>query len=173
MAIIGNLESKQTERVLNFFPASLRIYLQELKNTHSKIRQEIDSIAVGEKNERLLAENLKAIEQCYMTTTREFAIIESHRLYIDFQLLIAGEEFMETNHNSKLTLKKDYNEKMDLTVYNESNSLHLLKMTPNDYALFMPEDAHRSTLKINTEQVTRKVVIKIPVEKCSILNSFL
>ncbi len=162
MAIVANISALQSKKIMSLFPLSLKKYLSELEQKNSKVRQEFEGLSAGQKNERLLEEGIKAIEQCYLTTTRDHAIIESHQKFIDFQLLIEGEEYMETALNSKLSVKESYHAEKDLIIYNESQNLHLLKMATGDYAIFMPEDAHRSTLQMTAPALVRKVVIKIP-----------
>lgn len=162
MAIISHLQAAQTQKILKDFPLTLIKYLQELEQKNSQIRLEFDRLSPGQKNERILDDGLKAIEQCYLTTTREKTIIESHQKYLDFQLLIEGEEYMETIICSKLQIKEPYQASKDLTIYQENEKLHLLKMEAGDFAIFMPEDAHRSTLAVKKESLVRKVVIKIP-----------
>lgn len=162
MAIVANLFAPQSEKIVSLFPLSLKKYLSELEQKNSKVRQEFEGLSIGQKNERLLENGLKAIEQCYLTTIRESAIIESHQKFIDFQLLIEGEEYMETALSSKLSVKENYHLEKDLIIYNENQNLHLLKMSVGDYAIFMPEDAHRSTLLVTHQSLVRKVVVKIP-----------
>lgn len=163
MAIVSFLESVQTKKILPVFSSSLEKYLKDLSSPHSKIREEFLALSSGEKNERILSDGLKAIEQCYLTTTPDKAIIESHKQYIDFQLLIEGQELMETTNVSKLEIKYPLNSERDLIVYQDSEELQLLKMKAWDYAIFFPEDAHRSTMIFHKEMLVRKVVVKIPV----------
>lgn len=163
MAIVSQLKEKQTELILKLFPRALTDYLSELPKSDSEIRRSFLALKAGEKNERILEKGLKAIEQCYLTTTPDKAIIESHKSYIDFQLLIEGQELMETAHVQKLEVKSPYQKEKDLIVFHESSELQLLKMKTWDYAVFFPEDAHRSTLQYPSEMLVRKVVIKIPI----------
>ena len=163
MAFVSNISTNQTLHVLKLFPSALADYLSELQKKGSEIQSSFLALKAGEKNERLLAQGLKAIEQCYLTTTADKAIIESHKKYIDFQLLIEGQELMETAHIQKIEIKKQYDEDRDLIVFQESSELQLLKMKAWDYAVFFPEDAHRSTLQYLSETLVRKVVVKIPI----------
>ncbi len=162
MAFLSTLHADQTKFMLKLFPSALADYLFELKRNDSEIRKSFLSLKAGEKNERILGDGLKAIEQCYLTTTSDKAIIESHKSYIDFQLLIEGQELMEMGNVQKLEIKTPYQPDKDLIVFHESPELQLLKMKTWDYAVFFPEDAHRSTLRYPTEMLVRKVVVKIP-----------
>ncbi len=163
MAFISTLHADQTKQMLKLFPPALADYLSELQKSDSEVKKSFLPLKAGEKNERILEKGLKAIEQCYLTTTSDKAIIESHKSYIDFQLLIEGQELMETAHVQKLEIKSPYQSDKDLIIFHESSELQLLKMKTWDYAVFFPEDAHRSTLQYPSEMLVRKVVIKIPI----------
>lgn len=164
MAFVGHYFSPQTIKVLSYFPKELGKYLEELQFDHSLIFQEFKHLSIGEKNERHLGKGLKAIEQCYKTTTKENAILESHQNYIDFQFIFEGGELMQTQDISKMKIKIPYSCEKDLIIFNECDSMHLFKMQQNDFAIFYPSDVHRSTLRVKEENLVRKVVIKIPIE---------
>lgn len=91
---------------------------------------------------------------------RSVAKLESHRKYIDIQLVLEGDE--EMGHQTLSHCKNPidaYNPDKDYIFYNDS-ALNWIKTPPNYFCIFFPEDAH-APLVGKGERF--KVVVKVLV----------
>ncbi len=104
-----------------------------------------------------------ALEQAYWTKARPDGFFESHRRYIDVQVVVEGEEWMDVAAGDRLTVRQTYDPERDLVVYADSagSTLHL---AAGDAAVFHPADAHMPGLCGPAGPVlVRKTVVKVPV----------
>lgn len=87
---------------------------------------------------------------------------ESHRRYLDIQLVVAGEELMGYAPVSRLQVVEDFTLENDYAFY-EGEGVDML-VPAGWFALFMPQDAHRPSMAIDHRpKRVRKVVIKVAV----------
>lgn len=84
---------------------------------------------------------------------------ESHRNYIDLQMVIKGEEKIGRADIAKLTVTMPYDASKDLANYTGDGKFYEAK--PNTFFLFFPQDAHRPNITTNSNQPDKKIVIKI------------
>ena len=104
-----------------------------------------------------------ALEQVYVTKERSECFFESHRRYIDFQLLLCGEEMMELVDIDQLTLDR-HDEDKDFIFYRPFDEAMKLVMRPGDLAIYFPDDAHMGLQLYKSSQRVHKTVVKVPVE---------
>lgn len=83
---------------------------------------------------------------------------ESHKKYVDLQLVIDGAETIGVAPVASATLTKPYSETKDVMNYNAEGVFH--EAVPGTYFLFFPTDAHRPGIKVNEGNI-HKLVIKI------------
>jgi len=118
----------------------------------------------GDSQKIELGQGVFAMEQVYETKPRPEGFFETHRKYIDLQVVIAGEEVMEVIDASRLTVREAYNPERDLVIYADTARAARLQMLPEDAAIYFPADAHMGSLRRSDAAVlVRKVVVKIPV----------
>jgi YhcH/YjgK/YiaL family protein len=104
----------------------------------------------------------------YETKTSDF-ITESHRKYVDIQIPLHGEEFIEVNNfdSPNLSIAQNYNDTNDCVFYNNSllqfdNKIHLRK---DFMAIFFPQDIHTTQiLSSKIESRIKKVVFKLNID---------
>ena len=108
-----------------------------------------------------LSEDIIVNRQQYYGKTEKFA--ESHKDYIDLQIVLSGRERMGYADISNLTVRvmEDYNPEMDLAKYFVSDEC-FYEMSEDSFALIFPEDIHRPGVKVD-EELIEKVVLKIKV----------
>ena len=108
-----------------------------------------------------LSEDIIVNRQQYYGKTETFA--ESHKDYIDLQIVLSGRERMGYADISNLTVRvmEDYNPEMDLAKYFVSDEC-FYEMSEDSFALIFPEDIHRPGVKVD-EELIEKVVLKIKV----------
>lgn len=100
----------------------------------------------------LLSYNTKPTEECK---------IESHRKYIDIQIMISGEEGMDFIDISRLTLKEKYDEQKDVMFWNESDRMNKTTLVVGDCIVLYPEIAHRGAQNIQGTKHVLKIVGKV------------
>ena len=105
--------------------------------------------------------NVIVNRQQYYGKTDTFA--ESHKDFIDLQIVVKGKEKMGYADISNNTVKvmEDYNPEIDLAKYYVSDEC-FYEMSDDSFALIFPEDIHRPGMKVD-EELIEKVVVKIRV----------
>lgn len=163
MAIFGTLSvvRSQTQGWAGFDTAFA--YLREVMQPGSVAHQRIHALAAGGVERIELAEGVFAMEQVYISKPR-YARYESHRRYIDIQVIIAGEELMEVADIGRLTVEEPYVEEKDFIMYGDFAAASVLRLCAGEAAVYRPEDGHMPNLRVGPEgTLVRKVVVKVPV----------
>ena len=164
MAIYGSIETVRAQAPRGDGFATTFAYLEELFTPGSAANTRVKAIAPGDTIRTDLTGGAFVIEQAYETRLRADGFFESHRKFIDVQVIFEGEELMEVCDISRMTVKQPYNEKRDLIVYEDNTEASLLRVYPGSAAVFYPSDAHMPTLRVRHEAVNvRKCVVKVPV----------
>lgn len=90
---------------------------------------------------------------------------ETHKKYIDIQYCLKGKERIQWSPlDNRLTETSNYNPDKDVTFYNGDGDQTFINVGNGTFAIFFPRDAHAPQLMIDTPQMVKKVVIKVPVE---------
>ena len=84
---------------------------------------------------------------------------ESHRMYIDLQYVIEGEEKIGVFPAVKAQVIKPYDENKDVANYAADGPIQ--SANPDVFFLFFPTDAHRPGITPGGNKVVKKIVIKI------------
>ncbi len=165
MALFGSLATVRAQLGGAEQFRSTFAYLEDAVRAGSAPYQRLFNFAVG-KNERLdLQDGAFALEQVYPSKPRSEGFFESHLAYIDVQVVLAGEEWIELADISRLSLKEDCTPAKDVLVYHMFERASRLRMTAGDVAIFFPVDGHMGGLSIDASTVMRKIVVKVPVVK--------
>lgn len=163
MAIIGNIYKLQQQLNKKQLDIVFEYFLQSLdKNSH--IHKRIFNLPVGSFEKVNISDDIFVIEQVFYTKERSMCFIESHKKYIDFQLILSGEEQMEYIDIDKLQIKESYDENKDLTIYQFTDKTSKFLLEENDLAIFFPDDAHIGLPKYLNSTLVHKTVLKLPVE---------
>lgn len=105
--------------------------------------------------------DIYALVQKTSCCSREQAIFESHKEYIDLHYCIEGEETIEWAPAGSLRTKRDYDTQTDTALYGIERRGKTLALASGDYAIFFPGEAHMPKLcGLKTTDI-RKVVVKI------------
>jgi biofilm protein TabA len=138
-------------------------YLDEVLKEGSEANLRVRAMAAGEVKRVELREGLYAMEQAYESKVR-YDAFESHRKYIDIQVLVGGAELMEVADISRLPVSQPFDPERDVIIYGNHTATSVLRMSAGDAAVFRPEDAHMPNLRVGPEpSLVRKVVVKVPV----------
>lgn len=113
----------------------------------------IESIPVGKKID--VNEDFFYSVQSYETKAESECKLESHRKYVDIQLMVAGEENIDITDISRLTIKEEYNLEKDVMFWNVPQRMVRTSLRAGDCIVLYPEHAHRGAV---AEKVCSKVV---------------
>jgi YhcH/YjgK/YiaL family protein len=167
MALTGTLD--QLAQALAADPrfAAAFPYLKRCVTPASAEAARIGNIAPGAVEEIRLDGGTLAFEQVYHTRGREACFFESHRKYIDVQLILEGEEVMDAIPIGELKLDKPYAAEKDLVTYHDpgarSAGAERYVVKAGQAAVFFPEDGHMPGQFDKASGLVRKTVAKIPV----------
>lgn len=115
----------------------------------------------------LQGETVTARVMSYPSRQFQDTVLESHQKYIDLQVVLTGQEFVEVSTTSELTESTPYSAEKDAAFYFAAPNVSFcrLLLDPGRFVILFPQDAHRTQLRVgnNAEQV-KKVVIKIALD---------
>jgi biofilm protein TabA len=139
-------------------------YVDELMRPGSGLMARLRGIGPGDAQKIELGSGVFAIEQVYETKPRVEGFFESHRKYIDVQVIVEGEELMEVVDVSAIAVNQAYREERDLITYQDATKASQLRLIAGQAAIFFPADVHMPTLRLGAAAVlVRKTVVKVPV----------
>ena len=98
-------------------------------------------------------------------TTKEAGKFEAHRNYIDIQILLSGEEFIDITRREGLSTIEEYSSEKDIEFLSDGeNYINRIKLEQKVFAVIYPHEAHKPQLTCNnTPLQVKKVVIKIKI----------
>jgi YhcH/YjgK/YiaL family protein len=137
-------------------------YVAEALNPASAVRARIGGVAVGTTDRHELAGGSFALEQAYLSKPRAEVFLESHRKYIDVQVVVTGEEIQEVVDIARMTVDVPYNAERDLIKYLDFKDTSLLSARDGLVGIYFPVDGHISRA-IGQPVLVRKTVVKVPV----------
>lgn len=101
----------------------------------------------------------------YETTGEYDKPYESHRKYVDVQLLLDGEEVLHVTDITRLEEKERYDADKDVVLYSASDTSASTILRPGSIMILYPRDAHRSLSLRNNSNVVKKIVGKILIDE--------
>jgi YhcH/YjgK/YiaL family protein len=164
MAIFGKMTDlrkqfkniSELDMVFNYFRHAIK--------SNTEINTRIGSMNRDQYEKIEITNDIFAIEQSYVTRKSEESLFESHIKYIDFQLMVLGEEVIEVVHTDLLKIDSEYNEEGDYSLYKTSPNSSKIIMQRGDLAIFFPEDGHMPGIQYGEKlDVIHKTVVKIPL----------
>ncbi|EJB88817.1 YhcH/YjgK/YiaL family protein [Helicobacter pylori] len=170
MAVFGELGSlghlfKKTQEL-----EILHGYLQDVMQKGSESNQRVLNLAINTEFQAPLGHGIFSIEQSYClehAKEGEKGFFESHRQYVDFQLIIKGVEGAKVVDINRAVIKTPYNEKRDLIVYEPVSEASFLRLSAGMLAIFLENDAHAlrfygESFEKYREEPIFKAVVKMP-----------
>lgn len=125
-------------------------YLKGLKVSESDAGKRVD-----------VDDNFYYSIQSYDTNPTEQCKLESHRKYIDIQIMVSGEESMDLVDISRLSLKEEYSEEKDVMFWNVPSRMSKTTLLAGDCIVLYPETAHRGARDLNGTSHVLKIVGKV------------
>ena len=163
MAIFGSLVT--VRRLCARFPefSAAFAYAGEALAADSAVHARIMGMPGGSTHREELPAGAYVIEMTYRTKPRPEGFFETHRRFIDVQVIVAGDELMEVTDAARLEITQPYDAAKDFTKHADTQEASILRMRTGDAAVFWPEDAHMPSLAPKEPGLVRKAVIKLPV----------
>jgi YhcH/YjgK/YiaL family protein len=94
----------------------------------------------------------------------ESAEFEAHRLYLDIQYLISGDEYIAVTPQQGLKVSKPYDESKDIEFYLRPAKYEKIVMRPGRFVVLYPRDAHLPNCHPDRPGPLHKVVVKVRLE---------
>ena len=113
-----------------------------------------------------LSDKIYANVEDYITRSELDCSLESHRKYIDIQIVIYGNERIDFINIDGLKVQKVYDHIKDIIFYKRPKTeLSRIYLNGTNFAIFYPDDAHAPQITtLSPLDNVKKAVIKIPVE---------
>lgn len=163
MAIFGPFSTVKDQLASDPRFSAALAYVAEALRAGSVARDRIARVEAGTTGRVELTGGSFALEQAYAPKPRPQGFFESHRKYIDVQVIVEGEELMEVEDVARLAVTDAYNPERDLIKYGDTGIASVLRMKTGDVAVFFPEDGHMPSLHWRGPGLLRKTVVKVPV----------
>ncbi|MGL2440853.1 YhcH/YjgK/YiaL family protein [Helicobacter pylori] len=170
MAIFGELSSlghlfKKTQEL-----EILHAYLKEIMQKGSGANQRVLDLNPNTEFQAPLGHGIFSIEQSYClehVKESERGFFESHKQYVDFQLIVKGVEGAKVADINRAVIKTPYDEKRDLIVYESVQEASFLRLDAGMLAIFFESDAHAlrfygESFEKYREEPIFKAVVKAP-----------
>lgn len=101
----------------------------------------------------------------YETKNVDLCELESHRLYVDVQVMVKGSELIDIVDISKLQEKDSYEEALDVQHWKAPKHMARVKLQEGDYIILFPENGHRGAVAFDKPEHVVKIVGKVLVKK--------
>lgn len=102
-----------------------------------------------------------AMVQEYETEPWEKRSFETHDKYTDIQYVVKGREVLGYARRGDLKEKDPYNEKSDITFYEEPEASVACACVEGDFMIFFPTDGHKPKAANGECSPVKKIVLKI------------
>lgn len=100
----------------------------------------------------------------YTTKPEAECVYESHFRTIDIQYMISGQEVIHALPAALLGEPTDRNEEKDYELFALTDKpVHTFRLTPGEFAIFLPGEAHAPRIALGEPAPLRKLVVKIPL----------
>lgn len=137
---------------------------EEIKSRVDEAVDYLTSLEVSEKDagkKVVVNDNFFYLIQSYDTKPADQCKLESHRKYIDIQIMVEGEESMEVVDISKLSIKEEYDEENDVMFWNLPNRMSKMTLNAGDYIILYTDTAHRGAQDLKSKKHVLKIVGKV------------
>lgn len=116
---------------------------------------------VGPERVEILGGTVYATRFTYETVPAEESFFEAHRKYLDIHIMAEGSEGVEIASPDSLQ-EFERAEANDFYAY-RGQGHYKLALSPGDFLVVFPEDAHRIKMQLDGPQTVSKVVFKVRI----------
>ncbi len=120
-----------------------------------------DNLQVGK--HFLDGDNLFASVDEYFSKNEEDTRFEAHQKYADIQYLVSGEEKIGVLKLEQTNVIVPYDEAKDIAFFTAPQN-NYRQASPKVFFIFFTRDAHRPCVKMNSNALVKKVVMKVRMD---------
>ena len=117
--------------------------------------------SVGPERVELKGGDVYATRFTYETVPAEDTFFEAHRKFLDIHIMVRGSEGVEIAPPETLT-EFDRTEASDFYAY-RGRGHYKLTLSPGDFLVVFPGDAHRIKMRLDGPETVSKVVFKVRI----------
>lgn len=164
--LIANINNIRDMFMSNSALKILYDYMLNASNKDSTIYHRILSLDCHNSQNRMevkynLGYDIVAIEQSYKLGGE--IRFESHRKFVDFQLIINAKEYMEVGDSVDFRVISSYDDTKDVVFYEKINDVSRILLSPEMLVVLLPYDIHAGGILVDRENsIVYKSVIKVP-----------
>ena len=114
-------------------------------------------------NVSLEQDGVKLVMQTYKTVPAESKKFEGHKKNIDIQFLVEGKEIIYWANNRDLEIVVPYSDERDHMSFGNSSSATPVYLLPKTFAVFFPEDGHKTQCEWGGSVDAIKIIAKLPI----------
>jgi len=119
--------------------------------------------SIGYDRVELKGSDVYATRFTYETAAPEESFFEAHRKYLDIHIMLSGSERVEIAPPEKLT-EFERTEANDFYAYRGEGDYKLV-LSPGDFLVVFPNDAHRIKMRVDGPETVTKVVFKVRIHE--------
>lgn len=141
--------------------------LYEYNVVSPEVLEFIDKLNVNTSDGRYdITETIYANVESYTRKDLSQSVLESHRKYVDVQIVIAGEERIDYSNIDGLVPHAPYDPDKDIIFYKRpSTELGSVYLNGRNFVIFFPQDAHAPQITtMALQNNVKKCVVKIAVD---------
>lgn len=127
----------------------------DLKERISKAVSFLKTLRVTERDigdKVIINENFYYTVQKYVTKPTNERKLESHKKYVDIQIILEGNEMMDLADISRLSVKKEYDEANDVIFWEIPDRMARMVLRKGSCIVLYPENAHRGGINVDTDR---------------------
>ena len=123
------------------------------------LQQDISQADIGKKI--VVSDDFFYTIQSYATKPVQECKFESHKQYVDIQIMLQGTERMDLADTSRLMILEDYDEDKDIMFWRPPFRMVSTTLSSGDYVILYPENAHRGAVSVQQKCEVVKIVGKV------------
>ena len=123
------------------------------------LKNNLNDLSVGK--HQILNDDIFVIINEYETKNESDCPTETHKKYIDIQIMLQGDEKIGFAFLKNQEVAEEYNDDKDYTFY--SAQLDYQHLREEHFAIFLPTDLHCPSIKIKNQIRVKKAVVKVRV----------
>ena len=139
--------------VTNLFSPDLELY-SKINPNFAKVfeiaKQALENIPAVAKYD-IDGENAFYMIQEYDTKSPEVARYETHKKYIDVQIILKGEEEIRFETLDKLTSQVEYLPEKDIAFWNMTDEYDSVRLVAGELSIIFPEEPHAPSLSASAK----------------------
>ena len=93
--------------------------------------------------------------------TKEDALYEAHRKYIDIQYIVKGEEKIGVTDVSNCITTVNYDIEKDIEFFKYDGVEEYLTLVSGQFLILFSHDAHKPSINNTKKEVVKKIVVKV------------